>query len=74
MAERFGFAAMPRLQTGRLTPRAVSPEHDLPAWFELFADPQVAEYTDTGPFATMAEAAEVMAWISSIFDERRGLR
>jgi len=74
MTERFDFAAIPRLQTDRLILRAISPERDLSALFELFADPQVAEYTDTGPFATMAEAAEVMAWISSIFDERRGLR
>lgn len=65
---------MPRFETDRLVLRGVRPEDDLPALYELFADPRVAEYTDTGPFETLADATKVMMWITQIFDERRGMR
>ena len=74
MSELYDFSSMPRLVTERMVLREVRPEEDLPALYELFADPRVAHFTDTGPFTTMAEAAEVMAWITQIFTERRGMR
>ncbi len=42
--------------------------------FALFGDPEVARYTDTGPFTGVSEAKEVIDWISRIFEQRRGLR
>lgn len=72
--ELFEFASMPRIATERLVLRKVRPEADLRRLFELFADPEVARFTDTGPFASMQEASEVMAWIERIFVQRRGMR
>ena len=74
VSELYDFASMPRLATKRMSLREVHPENDLPALYELFADPRVARFTDTGPFTTVAEAAEVMAWITEILAERRGMR
>lgn len=74
MPELFDFETMPLLVTKRLTLREVRPHDDLAALHELFADPEVARFTDTGPFTTMAEAVDVMAWITEIFNERRGMR
>lgn len=65
---------MPRFETTRLVLRDTDPVADLPALFDLFADPDVARWTDTGPFATIDEAAEVMEWIGTIFNEKSGAR
>jgi RimJ/RimL family protein N-acetyltransferase len=74
VSQLYDLVAMPVLTTERLTLREVHPEDDLPALYELFADAQVARFTDTGPFTAMAEAAEVMAWIKQIFAEQSGMR
>jgi len=74
MAELFDFSSMPRFETARLVLRETDPGGDLPALFNLFADPAVARLTDTGPFLALEEAAEVMAWIGDIFSQRRGMR
>ena len=65
---------MPRFETERLVVRPIEPIEDLEALFDLFADPEVARFTDTGPFDSLAEAEEVMAWIGDIFERRQGLR
>jgi [ribosomal protein S5]-alanine N-acetyltransferase len=73
-ATLFDFAMTPRLETERLVLRAVDPDGDLEALFDLFADPEVARFTDTGPFTDPAEAVEVVEWIAGLFASRRGLR
>lgn len=74
MTDLFDFAEMPRLQTERLILREVRPSGDLDAMFALFGDPDVARFTDTGPFSDVDDAQEVIDWISRIFEQRRGLR
>ncbi len=74
MESLFDFSAMPRLESERLVLRAARPEADLPALYDLFADPTVAQYTDTGPFTSMAEAVEVMNWIGQRFVSKKGMR
>lgn len=66
MAELFDFTSMPRLETTRLVVRETDPVGDLPALSDLFADPAVARFTDTGQFMTFEEAEEVMSWIGDI--------
>ncbi len=70
----FAFDAVPRLQTDRLVLRAIRPEDDLRALFDLFADPAVALSTDTGPFREIWEAQEVMDWFGTIFTAKQGMR
>jgi len=65
---------MPTLETERLLLREVHPTSDLSSLYDLFADPRVAHHTDTGPFTSMDDASEVMAWIGEIFVDHRGLR
>jgi ribosomal-protein-alanine N-acetyltransferase len=65
---------MPTFETDRLVLRQLDGASDLNALFELFADPEVARYTDTGPFESPIEAAEVMDWIDGIFTRRQGMR
>jgi len=72
--ELFEFTSMPRIATERLVLREVRPEADVSRLFDLFADPDVARYTDTGPFTGIDEATEVMDWIEQIFAGRRGMR
>lgn len=74
MTDLFDFTEMPRFQTARLVLREVRPSADLDAMFALFGDPDVARFTDTGPFTDKGEAQEVIDWISWIFQKRRGLR
>lgn len=74
MPDVFQFDSMPTIETQRLILRAVHPESDLSALFELFADSDVAFYTDTGPFESMDDAKEVMDWIHETFANRRGMR
>ena len=74
VSDRFTFESMPRLESARLVLREADPGRDLEGLFELFADPEVARFTDTGPFTTLDEAVEVMAWISDIFTRQRGMR
>jgi len=74
MSEVFGFESMPEFETERLVVRQVRTDSDLEALFGLFADPEVAEYTDTGPFQSFDEASEVMDWIEDIFSRRQGMR
>ncbi len=74
MGTAFDFSFMPRFETERAVLRAVRPAEDLTALFDLFADERVAQHTDTGPFAEVGEAIEVMDWIAQIFQERRGMR
>lgn len=70
----FDFGAMPRLETERLVLREIRPVQDLAALDDLFSDPEVARYTDTGPFESPEEAEEVMGWIGEIFAKRHGMR
>jgi ribosomal-protein-alanine N-acetyltransferase len=65
---------MPTFETDRLILRQLHGDSDLDALFELFADPEVARYTDTGPFESLSEATEVMDWIDGIFNRRQGMR
>ena len=65
---------MPTFETDRLVLREVRRDADLAALFELFADPEVARYTDTGPFASLEDAVEVLEWIDHIFTSRQGMR
>lgn len=74
MTEVFDFEAIPTFETDRLVIRQVRPDRDLDALHELFANPSVAEYTDTGPFRSRHEAIEVMEWIGGIFDRKEGMR
>lgn len=74
MADIFNFDGMPRLETDRLVLREFDSDSDTDALFALFADTEVARFTDTGPFTDRAEAVEVAAWIGEIFGERVGLR
>lgn len=74
VSEVFAFASVPVLGTERLTLRAIDPEGDLQALFDLFADERVALSTDTGPFTEMWEAQQVMDWFSAIFTSQQGLR
>ncbi len=74
MSDRFTFESMPRLESARLVLREADASRDLDGLFELFADPEVARFTDTGPFTTIDEAVEVMAWIRDIFARQRGMR
>lgn len=74
MCEMFDFASMPRFETDRLVVRQIRPDSDVDALFELFADPEVARYTDTGPFTSLDEASEVIDWIDGIFASRQGMR
>lgn len=74
MTDLFDFQAMPRFETERLVLRQMDPIGDLDALFSLFADPDVARFTDTGPFETLEEAEEVMAWIGDIYDRKQGIR
>jgi ribosomal-protein-alanine N-acetyltransferase len=70
----FDFASMPQLETKRLILRQVRPDTDREAFFDLFADPDVARFTDTGPFGSREEADEVIAWMEGIFSNKVGLR
>lgn len=74
MSGLYDFQSMPDFATNRLMLRPVDPVQDLEALFELFSDPAVARFTDTGPFATTADAQEVMDWIGDIHQHRRGMR
>ena len=74
MAASFDFSSMPRLETERLVLREIRPTDDLPALSALFSDPDVARYTDTGPFESQQEAEEVMEWIGGIFTQHVGMR
>ncbi len=74
MPEPFDFTVMPRLETDRLVLRRIRSEADLSTLYDLFADPEVARYTDTGPFESLAEAEEVMEWIDGIFANHLGMR
>lgn len=74
MSDLFAFDSVPELETDRLLLRAIRPEDDLQALFELFADPAVALSTDTGPFREVREAQEVMDWFGAIFTAKQGLR
>lgn len=74
MSDEFDFDSVPTLQTDRLTLRRVRSDSDLAALYDLFADPDVARYTDTGPFTALSEAVEVMTWIDDIFTRRQGMR
>ncbi|MGI9665592.1 MAG: GNAT family N-acetyltransferase [Acidimicrobiia bacterium] len=74
MTEEFAFEEMPRLETKRLVLRRFDTRADIDALFDLFADPEVARYTDTGPFSERADAVEVAEWIDQIFAERVGMR
>lgn len=74
MVELFAFESMPEFETDRLVVRKFTAKADLPRLFDLFADPEVARYTDTGPFVSMDEAREVMEWIDEIFTNRQGMR
>lgn len=74
MSDGFDFDSVPTLQTDRLVLRQVRSHSDLAALFDLFADPEVARFTDTGPFTALSEATEVMEWIEEIFNQRQGLR
>ena len=74
MGEVFDFGSMPQFETERLIIRSARADSDLHAFFNLFADPQVAEYTDTGPFESSEDAREVMQWIENIFESRQGMR
>ncbi len=74
MADLYNLDLMPRFETDRLVLRQVDPVRDLEALFDLFADPEVARFTDTGPFDSIREAEEVMAWIVYIYDDKRGMR
>jgi ribosomal-protein-alanine N-acetyltransferase len=65
---------MPTFETDRLILRQLHGASDLDALFELFADPEMARYTDTGPFESLSEATEVMDWIDGIFNRRQGMR
>lgn len=65
---------MPRLETERLVLREIHPVADLAALHSLFSDPDVARYTDTGPFESPEEAEEVMEWICGIFAQHVGMR
>ena len=40
----------------------------------MFADPNVALNTDTGPFATPEEADRLISWFGEIFEQKRGMR
>lgn len=70
----FDFQAMPTLVTARLVLRPIRPEEDLTAIYSLFADYRVARYTDTGPFTSESDAAEVMDWIEQIYHDKTGMR
>ena len=70
----FAYESMPEFETARLVIRKVDAEADLAALYELFADDDVAKYTDTGPFRSMDEATEVMDWIKDIYSRRQGVR
>ncbi len=74
MSEVFDFGSLPTLETHRLVLRQVRGDSDLGALFDLFADPEVARYTDTGPFTSVSEATEVMNWIEDLFTRRQGMR
>lgn len=74
MTEVFDFAEMPVLTTSRLVLRDVRSTQDAAAVFDLFADPDVARSTDTGPFESDSEAVEVIDWIHGIFASGRGMR
>ncbi len=74
MSEVFDFGSMPTFETDRLVLRQIDSDSDLDALFQLFADPEVARYTDTGPFESPNEAVEVMEWIDGIFTQRQGMR
>ncbi len=73
-AEPFGFDSMPHLETERLVLREIHPTRDLTALFELFSDPEVAHFTDTGPFQSIDDATEVMDWFIGIFAQELGMR
>ena len=74
MVEVFDFESLPEFETARLMVRRVRSQADLDALYNLFADPEVARYTDTGPFSSSEEAREVMDWIEGIFSRREGMR
>ena len=74
MSEVFDFGSLPTLETDRLRLRKIRGDSDLIALFELFADPEVARYTDTGPFTALSDAGEVIDWIDGIFTRRQGMR
>ena len=74
MSKVFEFGSMPTFETDRLVLRQANSDSDLDALFELFADPEVARYTDTGPFESLSDAVEVMDWIDGIFTQRQGIR
>jgi ribosomal-protein-alanine N-acetyltransferase len=74
LSEVFSFDSMPTIETDRVVLREIRRELDLNALFDLFADVEVAQYTDTGPFKSMGEATEVMDWIGEIFADCRGMR
>lgn len=62
----FDFASMPHLETERLILRQVRPTTNREAFFDLFADPDVARFTDTGPFGSREEADGVIALTDSV--------
>lgn len=70
----FDFSSLPTLKTPRLILREIDPEMDLESVYALFADPNVALNTDTGPFTAIEEAGRLVSWFGEIFAQSRGMR